>query len=123
MDAAFSGNTLVYRRRRRKGYRWLKILGLFIVAYIIFSFGQQYLKEQRLGSQLALLEDQKRLLALQKNELRERISLLQKDYYIEKIAREELGLVKAGEVVIIRAQTASGHLPPVKKLNSQDLQE
>ncbi len=55
----------------------------------------------------------------QKNkELTLEIKRLQSDAYVERIAREKLGLVKPGETVLLQAEVGKGR--PLQKSNKVD---
>lgn len=76
---------------------------LFIFGYVAFNFGHQFWRINQLekeianynATKVAVLEEQKRL--------QEEIDLLQNKSYIERVAREQLGLIKPGEVLLVPA--------------------
>jgi cell division protein FtsL len=82
--------------------RWIK----FTAAVILFSaaaalFTVRALEVYRLNRQAVQLAALKRSLQEQNAVLREEIKLLHTPEYVEKIAREQLGLVKPGEVAVL----------------------
>ena len=87
----------------RKSKRFPKVvliailLLVFFFAYLFFS---GYLDLRKVGQRLARMEEENKKLARENKRLEEEIKALEGDpFYIEKIAREELGMVKKGEIV------------------------
>ncbi len=87
--------------RRKYRIRWIRVLVLLTAAYFIFlAVGQQFelytiqRETYSLRGRIAELEQTNKSLADEK-------SKLSSPAYVEKIAREELGLVKPGEVPYI----------------------
>jgi len=83
--------------KRRFLYLWIAIGLLILVAFFylpgLSRLQELRLEEERLGRELAELDREIRALQEEKE-------LLQKDQaYLEKVIREELGLVKPGEMV------------------------
>lgn len=77
------------------------------VAAALYGFGASSLHVYRLNREAARLEALKRTLAEQNAILREEIKLLGTPRYIEQLAREQLGLVRPGEVAILILQPPS----------------
>ncbi len=78
----------------------LLIAFLGLVAYIAFGNGLFY-KIWKEEKTLAELEVQRKQLEAETDSLRQVLKLLESDIdFIERVAREDLGLVKPGEVVI-----------------------
>jgi cell division protein FtsL len=65
------------------------------------SSGQAALRLYHLGRQLAELEHQRDLLLAENRRLREEIRRLHDPAYVERLAREELGLVRPGEIAVV----------------------
>ena len=87
--------------RRKYRIRWIRVLVLLTAAYFIFlAVGQQFelytiqRETYSLRGRIAELVQTNKSLADEK-------SKLSSPAYVEKIAREELGLVKPGEVPYI----------------------
>ena len=73
------------------------LLLIFFLAYLFLS---GYLNLRKVGQRLARIEEEKERLVQENKRLEEEIKALEGDpFYIEKIAREELGMVKKGEIV------------------------
>ena len=77
---------------------WIAIfLLIFFFTYLFFS---EYLNLRKVGQRLARIEEENKRLIQENKRLEEEIKALEGDpVYIEKIAREELGMVKKGEIV------------------------
>lgn len=82
-------------------------------------FGSSFLDVYRLDREAARLEALKRGLQEQNAILREEIKLLHTPQYVEKLAREQLGLVKPGEVAILIVQPRP-QSPPTPARLQQD---
>ena len=87
----------------RKGKRPPKILLmaiLLLVFFFAYLFFSGYLDLRKVGQRLARIEEENKRLIQENKRLEEEIKALERDpFYIEKIAREELGMVKKGEIV------------------------
>jgi cell division protein FtsB len=111
------------RRRQavKKGKYKIKkkfIFFLCIAVYVLFCFGQQIYCIICLNKEYDnYLEKKATLLAEQKNLVAE-IELLQSKSYIERSARENLGLVKPGETLLLPARESN---LPEKIVNSDNI--
>ena len=86
------------KRKGKKGqYKWYLVIALFVIYFSSILISQQFHLNQVEDDQIAA--DKRRELARREQEelLKER-ELLDDREYLEKIAREELGMVKAGEI-------------------------
>ena len=72
---------------------------LILIFYIVFVFSEKYARILEIKSELAELEYEIDGLEQDTQLLSEKIDLLSTDLYIEKIAREELDLVKPNEIL------------------------
>ena len=91
-------------RQAKRSFNWFAVLLLFIVLYFSYTAIQQYLQLKAISQEQAAVEA--RLSQAQKvNEglLQEKNNLGKIDY-IEKIAREELGMTKQGEMPYISSK-------------------
>lgn len=89
---------VVQRRLTRPGTALALVI---LVLLILRVFGASLLEVYRLDREAARLEAVKRDLQGRNALLREEIKLLHTPQYIERLAREQLGLVKPGEVAIL----------------------
>ena len=72
---------------------------LILIFYIAFVFSEKYARILEIKSYLAELQYEIEGLEQDTRLLSEKIDLLSTDLYIEKIAREELDLVKPNEIL------------------------
>lgn len=89
------------RRFRFKPGRWLAIAA---VVYTLVMFGNQELHLFKMRSEFGRLKGQIEQVQADNEQLRREIQQLNGDAYIEKAAREELGMVKSNEVTYIPTQ-------------------
>jgi cell division protein DivIC len=82
--------------------RWLRpVLALVLLAGAGVTFGGAYWRTYELRREAARLVRERDELVRRNAELREEIRLLYRPEYIERLAREQLGLVRPGEVPVI----------------------
>ncbi|HEY6102527.1 MAG TPA: septum formation initiator family protein [bacterium] len=82
--------------------RWVKVLlAVIVVAAILILLSLRSLDVYRLDREAARLAALKRSLQQENAVLREEKKLLHTPGYVERIAREQLGLVKPGEIAIL----------------------
>ncbi|MDA8235822.1 MAG: septum formation initiator family protein [Clostridia bacterium] len=80
-------------------------VGIFLVAgYLLFAFGNQFLQINQMDREIVNIKNQIKVLEMKNREIKKEIRQLQSDTYVERIAREKLGLVKPGETVILPAK-------------------
>lgn len=98
--------------KRRFVYLWVGIGALILFAFLylpgLSHYQELHLEEERISGELADLKRQIKSLQEEKD-------LLEKDQaYLEKVIREELGLVKPGEMVykIVPEKKPPQHKPP-----------
>ena len=72
---------------------------LLLIFYIVFLFSDKYARILQLKEDIIKLESEIEDLKLKNNNLSQEVELLKGDKYIEKIAREELGLSKPNEII------------------------
>lgn len=86
----------------RRISRWLiSCLILALVVAVSYAFGSSFLQIYRLRREAARLEQVKQDLIEHNAQLREEIKLLHTPGYVERVAREQLGLIKPGEVALL----------------------
>lgn len=101
------------RPSSRRLPRWAIVAcGIAVGIAVVVIFGSSVLNVYRLQREEARLEALKRNLQEQNAALREEMRLLQTPQYIEKLAREQLGLVKPGEVSLFIIQAPARPEPP-----------
>lgn len=87
--------------RRRYRIRWFRVLTLLAAAYFIYlAIGQQF-ELYTIQRETALLKNRIAELEQSNQSMLQEKKQLSSPAYIEKIARDQLGLVKPGEVPYI----------------------
>ena len=101
-----------------------KLVNLIILIlgfYLIVNLTRSIFELVRAGDKIKEAQERVAQLQLKNDELKKKFSEVQSPAYLEKIAREKLGLAKEGEVVVIlppyqpAAQTYEENLPNWKK--------
>ncbi len=88
-------------RKRKKRANPLFILVIGIALFLAGSWSVQLFKiDQSIEKQKAMLYEQKTTLIAKNDNLRQEIENLNTPSYIEQLAREKLGLVRKGEILI-----------------------
>lgn len=82
-------------------YSFLAILSLAIVGYLTFLNLKMNKKRQLLLSQISALEKEIQILEQKNRKLKDDISKIESESFLEKEARERLGLKKPGEEVVV----------------------
>lgn len=108
--------------RSSRGKRtWSKLLAAAALAYgfvIIMSFGEQFMQLRSINRNIDQVQQKIHYMQQKNKELTLEIKRLQSDAYVERIAREKLGLVKPGETVLLQAEVGKGR--PLQKSNKVD---
>ncbi len=82
--------------------RWaLPLILLAVLILMLNAFGSSYLSVYRLRREAVRLDREVADLRRENAQLREEIRRLHRPQYIERLAREQLGLVKPGEIPVI----------------------
>lgn len=89
--------------RRKRKFSWSKALLLSLVLYFAYSSSKQVQLALELRAKLDRVNKEIAATQQRTEELRREIEYLKSDAYIEKVAREELGLVKPGEIIFMPA--------------------
>lgn len=114
-----------YRGRARERSRlprgMVLVLASVIGASVVGAFGSTLLQVYRLEREAARLAQQQRDLEDQNAQLRAEIKALHTPEYVEKLAREQLGLIKPGEVAFLIVQTPAE--TPSARTQPQDARE
>ena len=101
------------KRSKRSGKRWrvtprffLFLFGLLCL-WITIGFANRYIHIVFLQGKIVRLEREIAATTSRNEAIRQQIQDMQSDVYIEKIAREKLGLIKPGETVYIPMRSAA----------------
>lgn len=90
-------------RKKRKMPRYLKILCASLGVYLLCAFFMSYYQIWQVQKNIEEVKLQKRTLIEQQEELEKEQAALQDPEVIEKLARESLGMVKPGEILVVPA--------------------
>lgn len=103
------------RRKAKRGYRfnWKKASLAAIAIYALVSFVSVGLKIGQANREVARLQAEHQALLQQSQELNRQRQQFNDPAYLEQLAREELGLIKPGEKIIVF--TEPGNPLPLKK--------
>lgn len=85
-------------------FKWKSIAIIVITFCIVYTFGQQMIKSYQMQKEVKMVEMQINQMKNKNEDLKLTVKDLEGKDYVEKIAREKLGLVKPGEKVILRAK-------------------
>ena len=83
----------------------------FFIFVVAFLYLRGYLELVRTKYQISVVKREIEVWEERCNELRQQIEYLSSDEYVEKMAREKLGLVKPGETQFIVTDPASAGKP------------
>ncbi len=87
---------------RRVIPRWAgPLLGTGVLLAVAVAFGGAYWDGFKVRRELGVMAGERDTLRKQIAQLREEIRLLNTPEYIERIAREQLGLIRPGEIAVI----------------------
>lgn len=99
------------KKKKQKPRRRLKyklggpgLIFLIILGFIFYSFGGQMVEMYNVQDEMKNIKVQMQELQAKNVELRKQVEQLSSDAYIEREAREKLGLVKPGEKIILEAR-------------------
>jgi len=97
---------------RRFTPRWAgPVVALAVCGALLLAFGGAYWDGYQLRRDAAGLARERDELRLQNAQLREEIRLLNTPEYLERLAREQLGLVRRGEIAIILVRATPAPSP------------
>jgi len=77
---------------------WVVIL--LLIFYVVFLFSDKYVRTLQLKEDIKRLELELEESKLKNSSLLEEVEALKSDKFVEKIAREKLGLTKPDEILI-----------------------
>ncbi len=102
-----SGSVAGEKRRRRKRWKltprfWI-LVGAAFFLYMSISYVTGYVQIWQIRREIRQIEEEISRAELRNDQLREELIYLRSDEYVERIAREELGLVRPGETAVIIA--------------------
>ncbi len=87
--------------------RWISprraawLVGAGVLGLSLLSSAQAVFRLYHLGRQVAELEHRRDVLLAENRRLRQELRRLQDPAYVERLAREQLGLVRPGEIAVV----------------------
>ena len=90
------------------------LLSIPVLAYLAFAVGSKALDLYRLQERSAAIRHEIEALKDRNEALRRQIEYLRSDAAVENVARQQLGLVRAGDTAVILVSSSQGpdNLPP-----------
>ena len=95
-------------RSGRGNNKMMLFMVLAVVGYIVFSLTSQFNRLHSMQTNVESLQKQVKEIETRNTALREQIKQIKSDAYIEQAAREQLGLVKPGETLVVPTQSQQG---------------
>ncbi|OPJ55091.1 FtsB family cell division protein [Alkalithermobacter paradoxus] len=90
------------KRKKTNLYEILIVIFIiFLIVYTVWAFINQGIAIRKYKNEIANIKEQIRIIKEEKEKVEEEIENYKQDYYIEKIARERLKMVKPGEIIYI----------------------
>lgn len=108
-------------RKKKKKFKItpFKVIMIALAGYILFSLGQVYWEVIQLNQEVAEYKQEKEELLQEKEELEETIEKIESEEFIERQARERLGLIRPGETIIMPA--VSGEVSSVEEPEDDEI--
>ena len=88
----------------KKKHKWILGLAVLVLGYFVVNYVRQEFRMRQIGQENAQLQQELDELKLQQAALEGDLENASSDAYIERVAREELGFVKEGEIKFIEAE-------------------
>lgn len=95
------------KKKRRKLKPKLKGPGLVIgllLLFALYSFGGQLVESHNVQQEIQKIQQEMEELQKKNEELRSQVKKLESEAWVERVAREKLGLVKPGEKLILEVK-------------------
>ena len=94
---------MAQRKKAKMKMNWRRVLVAGVALYVLCQFVISFSSIVELKKQEAVVEAELEAAYKEQAELEEQIDYMQSEEAIEKTAREKLGLIKEGEILIQRA--------------------
>ena len=88
-------------RKLQRRKRFLMLVALIIIVWTVVAFSRGYYRNYQALQRLVELESEIKAYEIRNEQLQAQIDRLQSPEYVERVAREELGLVRPGERLYI----------------------
>jgi cell division protein FtsL len=86
---------------KKRKFKLTKILALFMIVYASCILVNQQIKINKIKSETITYQSELKLLQGKNQKLQDEVKMSKSEMYIEKLAREKLGLIKPGETPVI----------------------
>ncbi len=91
-------------KQRRKRFSWFRLLCVLLLCYSLYLCVEQQMQLSAIRSEREATQAKLQQLQQSNADLKEEAELLQQPKYVEKLAREQLGLTKPGEVLFMQGE-------------------
>ncbi|NLN18777.1 MAG: septum formation initiator family protein [Firmicutes bacterium] len=109
------------RRRRKVTARFYRFVALLILLFVASSYGVAIWRVQKVDRQIEMTRRTLNAVRMRNAQLLEELERVSSDEYVERVAREELGLVAEGETVFVVIKPEESVSPlEVERRNSAD---
>jgi len=99
------------------------VIILILLGMIFYSFGGQMVKMYNVQQEITNIQEQMNQLKVNNDTLKKQLEQLNSEAYIEREAREKLGLVKPGEKIILEAKSGEkGSTIPAAAKNPKQIE-
>ncbi|MDD2573089.1 MAG: septum formation initiator family protein [Bacillota bacterium] len=88
-------------KKTKKPVRPKNIVIILLAVYLVYTLSAQYIAISKSRTEEARIQAQIEQMKKENEKLKDEIERMQSDEYIEKIARERLGLIKSGEIMFV----------------------
>ena len=104
------------KNKRGRGFNWLRILLVVAILFCGWRMGKRIMLYQDLKADAVLCQQQLDSVQAEYDEKLATIELLSDDAYIERLARENLGMVVSGEtpVYTVKVPAPAADNPPIE---------
>lgn len=84
-----------------KKFKWKNIIFILILFYAGYVFINQQIAIHKIKNEIAQKKLEEQKVKNKNKKLQDEVKMSESDVYIEKLARERLGLIKQGEIPVI----------------------
>lgn len=85
----------------KKKFKLKNVVVLIMIFYGCYIFVSQQIKIQKIRQEMTIKQSELKELQEKNKKLQDEVKMSKSDIYIEKLARERLGLIKPGETPVI----------------------
>ncbi|MCR4426468.1 MAG: septum formation initiator family protein [Firmicutes bacterium] len=96
-------------------HRLFTVLGIMVVVCVGVSYISGFMRLHAINQDIRRVEEEAAAWEKRILELQVRVDEAKSDAYAERVAREQLGLVKPGETLYIVAEPYQGEFTPVRR--------